>query len=106
MSLSGGQRQRIALARLVVRRPRVVVLDDPLSALDVRTEAQIQHALRNVLAATTALVIAHRPATVQLADRVAVLAEGRIIALGHHEDLLLTSPEYAALMTPISGEDA
>lgn len=101
MSLSGGQRQRIALARLVIRRPRVVVLDDPLSALDVHAEARIHDALRDVLATTTALVIAHRPSTVRLADRVAVLAEGRIIALGTHEELLRTSPEYAVLMTPI-----
>lgn len=101
MSLSGGQRQRIALARVMVRRPRVVVLDDPLSALDMHTEAQIQDALREVLASTTALVIAHRPSSVLLADRVAMLAGGRVVAVGTHEELLRTSPEYAALMTPI-----
>lgn len=101
MSLSGGQRQRIALARVMVRRPRVVVLDDPLSALDIYTEAQIHDALREVLAATTALVIAHRPSTVLLADRVAVLAGGQVVAVGTHEELLRTSPKYAALMTPI-----
>ena len=74
LSLSGGQRQRLALARAVLGRPRVLVLDDPLSALDVHTEAQVEEALRRVLAATTALVVAHRPSTVLLADRVALLA--------------------------------
>ena len=101
MSLSGGQRQRIALARVMVRRPRVAVLDDPLSALDMQTEAQIHDALREVLASTTAVVIAHRPSTVLMADRVAVLAGGRMIAVGTHEELLLTSSAYRALMTPI-----
>ena len=101
MSLSGGQRQRVALARIMVRRPRVVVLDDPLSALDVETEAQIHDALREVLATTTALVVAHRPATVRLAGRVAVLAGGRVIAVGSHEELLATVPAYAQLMTPL-----
>lgn len=101
MSLSGGQRQRIALARIMVRRPRVVVLDDPLSALDALTETQIQDALRDVLASTTALVVAHRPSTVLLADRVAMLADGRVAAVGTHEELLATCPAYAALMTPV-----
>lgn len=100
-SLSGGQRQRLALARVMVRRPRVIVLDDPLSALDVQTEAQIHDALREVLATTTALVIAHRPSTVLLADRVAVLEDGRLVAVGTHEELLRRCPQYAALMTPI-----
>jgi ATP-binding cassette, subfamily B, bacterial len=101
MSLSGGQRQRIALARIMVRQPRVVVLDDPLSALDMLTEARIQDGLRDVLASTTALVIAHRPSTVLLADRVAMLADGRVAAVGTHEELLDTCSAYAALMTPI-----
>jgi ATP-binding cassette subfamily B protein len=100
-TLSGGERQRIALARAVIRKPRLLVLDDPLSALDIRTEAQVQEALRDVLATTTALVISRRPATVQLADRVAVLDHGQIIATGTHSQLLNTSPEYAALMTAV-----
>src|SRR6185437_16952305 len=81
LSLSGGQRQRLALARAVVGRPRVLVLDDPLSALDVHTEALIERALRRVLRGTTALVVAHRASTVLLADRVALLAGGRITAI-------------------------
>ncbi|NEA00265.1 ABC transporter ATP-binding protein, partial [Streptomyces sp. SID10116] len=77
LSLSGGQRQRLALARAVVGRPRFLVLDDPLSALDVHTEALVEAALRKVLADTTALIVAHRPSTVLLADRVALLSGGR-----------------------------
>ncbi|HET6635206.1 MAG TPA: ABC transporter ATP-binding protein [Streptomyces sp.] len=99
LSLSGGQRQRLALARAVVGRPRFLVLDDPLSALDVHTEAAVEAALREVLASTTALVVAHRPSTVLLADRVALLSHGRIAAVGSHHELLRDSPEYAALMS-------
>jgi ATP-binding cassette subfamily B protein len=103
LSLSGGQRQRLALARAVVGRPRFLVLDDPLSALDVHTEALVEAALRRVLADTTALVVAHRPSTVMLADRVALLSQGRIAAVGTHQELLRTNAEYAWLM---SGADA
>lgn len=99
LSLSGGQRQRLALARAVVGRPRFLVLDDPLSALDVHTEALVESALRRVLASTTALVVAHRPSTVQLADRVALLSGGRIAAVGTHTELLRTSSEYRWLMS-------
>ncbi|MFE6685912.1 ABC transporter ATP-binding protein [Streptomyces sp. NPDC057743] len=99
MSLSGGQRQRLALARAVVGRPRCLILDDPLSALDVHTEARVEAALREVLATTTALVVAHRPSTVLLADRVALLSGGRIAAVGTHRQLLRESAEYAALMS-------
>ncbi|MEV5201892.1 ABC transporter ATP-binding protein [Streptomyces sp. NPDC053720] len=104
LSLSGGQRQRLALARAVVGRPRFLVLDDPLSALDVHTEALVESALRQVLAETTAIVVAHRPSTVMLADRVALLSEGRIAAVGTHQELLRSSPEYAWLMS--GAEDA
>ncbi|WP_108990723.1 ABC transporter ATP-binding protein [Streptomyces coelicoflavus] len=105
LSLSGGQRQRLALARAVVGRPRFLVLDDPLSALDVHTEAAVEAALRQVLADTTALIVAHRPSTVLLADRVALLSGGRITAVGTHHELLRTSPEYAHLMSGLDGHE-
>ncbi|MFE6406229.1 ABC transporter ATP-binding protein [Streptomyces sp. NPDC057837] len=99
LSLSGGQRQRLALARAVVGQPEFLVLDDPLSALDVHTEAAVEAALRQVLADTTALIVAHRPSTVLLADRVALLSGGRIAAVGTHHELLRTNAEYAHLMS-------
>ncbi|MFF1381811.1 ABC transporter ATP-binding protein [Streptomyces sp. NPDC058308] len=99
LSLSGGQRQRLALARAVVGRPRFLVLDDPLSALDVHTEALVEAALRRVLADTTALIVAHRPSTVLLADRVALLSGGRVAAVGTHQQLLRDNAEYAWLMS-------
>lgn len=98
LSLSGGQRQRIALARAVAGRPRFLVLDDPLSAVDVATEDRVQERLRTVLATTTALIVAHRPSTAALADRVAVMDAGRILAVGGHEELLGTSAVYRSLM--------
>ncbi|MEW1569045.1 ABC transporter transmembrane domain-containing protein [Streptomyces sp. NPDC093509] len=105
LSLSGGQRQRLALARAVVGRPRFLVLDDPLSALDVHTEAAVEAALRRVLAETTALIVAHRPSTVLLADRVALLSGGRITAVGTHHELLRTNAEYAHLMSGAEEDD-
>ena len=98
LSLSGGQRQRLALARAVVGRPPVLVLDDPLSALDIHTESQVEKALRSVLAGTTALVVAHRASTVLLADRVALLVDGRIVATGTHSELMTTEPRYQDLL--------
>jgi ATP-binding cassette subfamily B protein len=103
MALSGGQRQRVALARAILARPEVLLLDDPLSALDVHTEAKVTAALADVMAATTSLVVAHRPSTVLLADRVALLAEGVIAAIGTHHELLATEPRYRELM---SGDEA
>ncbi|WP_406401191.1 ABC transporter ATP-binding protein [Streptomyces uncialis] len=99
LSLSGGQRQRLALARAVIGGPRFLVLDDPLSALDVHTEAAVEAALREVLGRTTALVVAHRPSTVLLADRVALLSGGRVTAVGTHQELLRESAEYRHLMS-------
>jgi ATP-binding cassette subfamily B protein len=108
MSLSGGQRQRVALARAILARPSVLVLDDPLSALDVHTEAKVTEALSRVLAASTALVVAHRPSTVLLADRVALLDGGVISAVGTHRGLLAGNPRYRSLMSaaPLPGRDA
>jgi ATP-binding cassette subfamily B protein len=99
LSLSGGQRQRLALARAVLGRPRVLVLDDPLSALDVHTEALVESALRRILSSTTALVVAHRASTVLLADRVALLDEGRIVALGTHSQLMAANDAYRNLLS-------
>ena len=102
MALSGGQRQRVALARAILARPTVLLLDDPLSALDVHTEAKVTHALKEVMAESTALVVAHRPSTVMLADRVALLDRGVIVATGSHRELLATQARYRSLM---SGSD-
>ena len=98
MALSGGQRQRIALARAILAGPDVLILDDPLSALDVHTEERVTRALHEILAGSTALVVAHRPSTVALADTVALLSGGVIAASGGHRELLASNPEYAALM--------
>ncbi|HWS52071.1 MAG TPA: ABC transporter ATP-binding protein [Microbacterium sp.] len=106
LSLSGGQRQRLALARAVAANPRVLVLDDPLSALDVDTEALVEEALRHVLAETTALVVAHRPSTVALADRVALLEAGRVTAVGTHAELLKSSRHYRHVISSLEAEEA
>jgi len=98
LSLSGGQRQRLALARAVLAQPAVLVLDDPLSALDVHTEALVEAALARVLRDTTAIVVVHRPSTVALADRVALLQDGRIAAVGTHSELMQL-PEYAHVLS-------
>ena len=101
LSLSGGQRQRIALARAVAAQPAVLVLDDPLSALDVDTEAMVEDALRTVLKATTALIVAHRPSTVQLADKVALLQDGKITAFGKHSDLIASNEHYRYVISSL-----
>jgi len=106
MALSGGQRQRVALARAILARPAVLLLDDPLSALDVHTEARVTRALAQVLAESTALVVAHRPSTVLLADRVALLEDGVIAATGTHHDLLATEERYRDLMSGAGREEA
>ena len=102
MSLSGGQRQRLSLARAILAQPRVLVLDDTLSALDVHTEAVVTEALRRVLGAVTGIVVAHRASTLLLADKVALLdtvdGAGTITHIGTHEELLATVPRYRYLL--------
>ena len=98
LSLSGGQRQRLAVARAVLARPKVLVLDDTLSALDVHTERLVEDALARVLGRTTGIVVAHRASTVLLADKVALLADGTITHVGRHRDLLAQVPAYRELL--------
>lgn len=104
LSLSGGQRQRLALARAIAARPRILVLDDPLSALDVRTEELVEARLREVLASTTTLIAAHRPSTVSLADRVALLHRGRITDVGTHTELLSRNEHYRYVIANLSDQ--
>ena len=98
MSLSGGQRQRLSLARAILAKPAILVLDDTLSALDVHTEAQVTEALGRVLGDVTGIVVAHRASTVLLADRVALLEGGTITHVGTHAELLADVPEYRYLL--------
>lgn len=98
LTLSGGQRQRLALARAIVGRPAVLVLDDPLSSLDVHTEALVERALTRVLASSTALLAVHRPSTLALADRVAFVDGGRVLAVGTHAELASEMPAYRSVL--------
>ena len=97
-SLSGGQRQRIAIARTILADPQVLILDDATSAVDATKEHEIRAALSEVMAGRTTLVIAHRPATIALADRVAVVDGGRITEEGTHTELVASSPRYRGLL--------
>ena len=105
LTLSGGQRQRVALARALITDPAILVLDDATSAIDARVEAQIHATLRRVMAGRTTLLIAHRRSTLQLADRIAVLDEGRLVDLGTHEELTARCPLYRLLLAG-PGDDA
>ena len=104
LSLSGGQRQRLALARAIIGRPRILVLDDPLSAVDVHTEAAAQAALRPILEGCTVFIVVHRPSTVALASRSILLDEGRLVAVGTHHDLLEHEPRYRAVLSEAAEE--
>jgi ATP-binding cassette subfamily B protein len=104
-SLSGGQRQRIALARAILADPRVLILDDATSSVDPTKEHEIRDALATVMEGRTTIVIAHRPATIALADRVVLLDEGRIVAEGTHDELLLTSERYRQVLAQAEEAD-
>jgi ATP-binding cassette subfamily B protein len=105
-SLSGGQRQRIAIARAILADPRVLILDDATSSVDPTKEHEIRDALAEVMLGRTTLVIAHRPATIALADRVVLLADGRVAADGTHEDLLRTSAAYREVLAAAERREA
>jgi ATP-binding cassette, subfamily B, bacterial len=105
LTLSGGQRQRIALARALITDPAVLILDDATSAIDARVEAQIHATLHKVMAGRTTLLIAHRRSTLELADKIAVLDEGRLVDLGTHEQLTERCPLYRLLLAG-PGDDA
>jgi ATP-binding cassette subfamily B protein len=105
-TLSGGQRQRVSLARGVVRDPRVLVLDDATSSVDAIVEAEIQEALRQVMAGRTTVIIAHRTSTLALVDNVAFIEDGVVVAFGSHQELLETVPRYAAVLATEAEVDA
>jgi ATP-binding cassette subfamily B protein len=105
-TLSGGQKQRIAIARALLLNPRILILDDSTSSVDVATEALIQKALDKLMKGRTSFVIAQRISTVLNADRIVVLDKGRVAAVGKHEELMETSPIYAEIYRSQLVEDA
>jgi ATP-binding cassette subfamily B protein len=104
-TLSGGQRQRIAIARALLVNPPVLVLDDATSAIDVKVEHGIHKSLQGLLSGRTTLIVAHRLATIALADRVLLAENGKIIADGTHNELLATEPRYAAVLAEMDDEE-
>lgn len=105
-TLSGGQRQRLAIARTLLVNPKILILDDATSAIDVRIEEQIHDALTTLMAERTTLVIAHRLSTINLAQRVVLLEGGRIIASGTHAELMATEPRYAEVLAHLEEDQA
>jgi len=95
--LSGGQRQRIAIARAILKNPDILLLDEATSALDAQSEQAVQNALENLMKDRTTVVIAHRLATIRNADKIAVMEQGQIAAIGTHNELLVKSKLYKRL---------
>ena len=105
LSLSGGQRQRVALARAILSDPRILILDDATSAVDARVEERIHASLRRIMRGRTTLLVAHRRSTLHLADKIAVLDEGRVVAMGTHDELAATSPLYRSLLAGLERDE-
>ncbi len=103
--LSGGQRQRVSLARLLLKDPEILILDEATSSIDVKTEQEIHDALVTVMEGRTTLIIAHRLSTINLADRIVLLQDGRIVATGTHSELLRTDARYAATLHQMEEEE-
>jgi ATP-binding cassette subfamily B protein len=106
LTLSGGQRQRIALARAILSDPRILILDDATSAIDAKVEEAIHHGLQEVMADRTTLLIAHRRSTLHLADRIAVMVDGRVVEQGTHDELMERSTTYRTLLSGLEEESA
>src|SRR5207248_159413 len=104
-SLSGGQRQRVAIARAILADPRVLILDDATSSVDPTKEHEIRSALAEVMQGRTTIIIAHRPATIALADRVVLLDGGRVVADGTHEELLATCSRYREVLARAAADE-
>jgi ATP-binding cassette subfamily B protein len=105
-SLSGGQRQRVAIARAIVADPRVLVLDDATSAVDPSKEHEIRDAMQTVMKGRTTIVIAHRPGTIALADRIVFIDDGGVAAVGQHRELLETSQRYREVLASFVDESS
>lgn len=106
VNFSGGQRQRLAIARALIRKPEILILDDSTSAVDAKTEASLKEALRNFATGTTCLMIAQKISSVADSDQIIVLDEGEVVAIGHHEELLRSSPIYLEIVESQLGKEA